>query len=380
MSKRVAILTGGGDVPGLNMCLKSLVYRVIDLGFEPIGVRKGWEGLIDYNPYDPTTYSEHFIELTKNMVRPIDRTPGSFLHSSRIEPSHYPGKMVPDFLRTDKADVQDLTEHILDAFQRLGYRALITIGDDDMLRYAAHLSQAGLPVIAIPKTIHNNILGTDYTLGFSTGLARGVSFIHELRALAGSREQIIVVETFAAQSGYSTLLIAFLAGVDRVVIPEIPYDPEMLAFLVAQDKHQTPANYAVVLVCDGSTIKADKQSKYNDVLTSGGNRLGSGMIAARLLSHITGEETVYQPLTYLLRTGPPDGQDLLGAANFALTAARLLKDERYGRMAAFIQNEMWTDVDLNLAGSGVKTVDIESWYDAVDYKPELSMIWSVENG
>lgn len=380
MSKRVAILTGGGDVPGLNMCLKSLVYRVIDLGFEPIGVRKGWEGLIDYNPHDPTTYSEHFIELTKNMVRPIDRTPGSFLHSSRIEPSHYPGKMVPDFLRTDKADVQDLTEHILDVFQRLGYRALITIGDDDMLRYAAHLSQAGLPVIAIPKTIHNNILGTDYTLGFSTGLARGVSFIHELRALAGSREQIIVVETFAAQSGYSTLLIAFLAGVDRVVIPEIPYDPEMLAFLVAQDKHQTPANYAVVLVCDGSTIKADKQSKYNDVLTSGGNRLGSGMIAARLLSHITGEETVYQPLTYLLRTGPPDGQDLLGAANFALTAARLLKDERYGRMAAFIQNEMWTDVDLNLAGSGVKTVDIESWYDAVDYKPELSMIWSVENG
>lgn len=380
MSKRVAILTGGGDVPGLNMCLKSLVYRVIDLGFEPIGVRKGWEGLIEYNPHDPTTYSEHFIELTKNMVRPIDRTPGSFLHSSRMEPSHYPRKMVPEFLRTDNAEVQDLTGHIQEAVETLGYRALITIGDDDMLRYAAHLSQAGVPIIAIPKTIHNNILGTDYTLGFSTGMARGVSFIHELRALAGSREQIIVVETFAAQSGYSTLLIAFLAGVDRVIIPEIPYDPEMLAFLVVQDKHQTPANYAVVLVCDGSTIKEDKVNKYKDVLKSGENRLGSGMIAARLLSHITGEETVYQPLTYLLRTGPPDGQDLLGAANFALTAARLLKEEKYGRMTAFIQNEMWTDVDLNLAASGVKTVDIKTWYDADDYKPELSMIWSAENG
>jgi 6-phosphofructokinase len=380
MSKRVAILTGGGDVPGLNMCLKSLIYRVIDLGYEPIGVRKGWEGLIDYNPHDPTTYSEHFIELTKNMVRPIDRTPGSFLHSSRLEPSHYPRKMVPEFLRKGNAEVQDLTEHIQDAVQRLGYQALITIGDDDMLRYAAHLSQAGVPVIAIPKTIHNNILGTDYTLGFSTGLARGVSFIHELRALAGSREQIIVVETFAAKSGYSTLLMAFLAGVDRVIIPEIPYDPEMLAFLVVQDKRQTPANYAVVLVCDGSTIIEEKLGKYKGLLKSGENHLGSGMLITRLLTHITGEETVYQPLTYLLRTGPPDGQDLLGAANFALTAARLLSEEKYGRMTAFTQKEMWTDVDLNLAGAGVKTVDIPTWYDAVDYKPELSMIWSAENG
>ncbi|MCK5315178.1 MAG: 6-phosphofructokinase [Anaerolineales bacterium] len=380
MTKRVAILTGGGDVPGLNMCLKSLVYRVIDMGYEPIGVRKGWEGLINYNPHDPSTYSEHFIELTKNMVRPIDRSPGSFLHSSRLEPRQYPQKLVPEFLREGGAETQDLTGHIQDVVARLGYRALIAIGDDDMLRYAAHLSQAGVPVIGIPKTIHNNIPGTDYTLGFSTGLARGVAFIHELRALAGSREQIIVVETFAAESGYSTLLMAFLAGVDRVIIPEVPYDPEMLAFLTVQDKSQTPANYAVVLVCDGSKVKEDKLSKYKRQLKLGENHLGSGMIATRLLSHITGEETVYQPLTYLLRTGPPDGQDLLGAANFALTAARLLGEGKYGRMTAFIQKEMWTDVDLNLAATGVKTVDIEAWYDADDYKPELSMIWSAENG
>ena len=380
MTKRVAILTGGGDVPGLNMCLKSLVYRVIDMGYEPIGVRKGWEGLIDYNPHDPSTYSEHFIELTKNMVRPIDRSPGSFLHSSRLEPSQYPKKLVPEFLREGGAETQDLTGHIQDVVERLGYRALIAIGDDDMLRYAAHLSQAGVPVIGIPKTIHNNIPGTDYTLGFSTGLARGVAFIHELRALAGSREQIIVVETFAAESGYSTLLMAFLAGVDRVIIPEVPYDPEMLAFLTVQDKSQTPANYAVVLVCDGSKVKEDKLSKYKQQLKLGENHLGSGMIATRLLSHITGEESVYQPLSYLLRTGPPDGQDLLGAANFALTAARLLGEGKFGRMTAFIQKEMWTDVDLNLAATGVKTVDIEAWYDADDYKPELSMIWSAESG
>ena len=150
-SKRVAILTGGGDVPGLNMCLKSLVYRVIDEGFEPIGVRKGWEGLINYNYQDPTTYGDNFIELTKNMVRPIDRTPGSFLHSSRINPLAAPNRMVPDFLRQPEAETQDLTEHIKEVVQRLGYRALIVIGGDDTLDYAAHLSQQGVPIIAIPK-------------------------------------------------------------------------------------------------------------------------------------------------------------------------------------------------------------------------------------
>ena len=392
MTKRVAILTGGGDVPGLNMCLKSLVYRLIDLGYEPIGVRKGWRGLMNYNPKDPSTYSEHFIELTKNMVRPIDRTPGSFLHSSRLDPRNTPSNLLPDFFKGSKKEPQDLTEHIKDVVKRLGYRGLIVIGDDDTLHYSAHLSKHGVPVIGIPKTIHNNIHGTDYTLGFSTGLARGVAFIHELRALAGSREEIIVIETFAAKSGYSTLLIAFLAGVDRVLIPEIPIDPDKLAKLVTQDKNENPANYAVILVCDGTLVTEKKAQKYADILSpvfpsakiKGDSYVtrslsGSGMVIAQLLSHLIGEDVFLQHLTYLLRTGSPDGQDLLGAANFAMIAARLLHDEKYGRMAAFIQNEMWTDVDLNLAIEGVKTVDVEAWYEKENYKPKLSLIWSIEN-
>jgi 6-phosphofructokinase len=396
MSKRVAILTGGGDVPGLNMCLKSLVYRLIDLGYEPIGVRKGWEGLINYNPNDPTTYSENFIELTKNMVRPIDRTPGSFLHSSRVDPRQIPAKMIPDFLRQGNADTQDTTLHIKDVFQRLGYRALIAIGDDDTLHFAAFLHQQGVPIIAIPKTIHNNIHGTDYTLGFSTGLARGVAFIHELRALAGSREQTVVVETFAAKSGYSTLLMAFLAGVDRVLIPEVPFNADKLASLIKQDKHETPANYAVVLVCDGARLEAEQEKKYAGFLASlAGKELtiktskpdatlydgavSSGLLTSRLLSYITGEEALHQPLTYLLRTGSPDGQDLLGAANFAISATNLLHAGTYGRMTAFVQDKMWTDVDLNLAIEGVRTVEIEKWYDVNHYKPELSLIWSIDH-
>jgi ATP-dependent phosphofructokinase / diphosphate-dependent phosphofructokinase len=406
-SKRVGILTGGGDVPGLNMCLKSLVYRLIDVGFEPIGVRKGWEGLIHYNPADPSSYSEYFIELTKNMVRPIDRTPGSFLHSSRLDPRQTPQNMVPEYMRTTSNGPLDLSDHIKHVTERLGYRALIVIGDDDTLHFAGYLSQMGVPIIAIPKTIHNNINGTDYTLGFSTGLARGVSFIHELRALAGSREQLVVVETFAAKSGYSTLLMALLAGVDRVLIPEVPYDPDMLAFLAIQDKHQTPANYAVLLVCNGTQPMQEKAQKYADLLSpgspaelsqtaehekavvhrrvvlsqellSGYGLAGSGMIAAQLLAHITGEEVFLQSLTYLLRTGSPDGQDLLGAANFALTAVRLLEEGKFGRMTAFVQNKMWTDVDLYQATQGTKKVDLNAWYDAQDYKPKLELIWSVE--
>lgn len=389
MIKRVAILTGGGDVPGLNMCLKSLVYSLIDAGYETIGVRKGWEGLIQYNPHDPSTYSDSFIELTKNMVRPIDRTPGSFLHSSRMEPRHVPRLQVPEFLRQPKGDIQDLTGHIKDVIERLGYVGLIVVGDDDMLQYAAYLSSQGVPIIGIPKTIHNNIKGTDYTLGFSTGMARGVSFIHELRALAGSREQLFMVETFAAKSGYSTLLMAFLAGVDRVLIPEAPYDPERLAYLVMQDKKQTPANYAVVLACDGSSVREDKIDQYAHVIASDVGKefmlgkvppdhklVGSGMIAAQLLSHISGENVFLQPLTYLLRTGSPDGQDLLGAANFAIIASRLLQEGRFGRMTAFVQNKMWTDVDLNLTTTGLKMVDVEAWYDEREYKPKLSVIWS----
>jgi len=406
-TKRIAILTGGGDVPGLNMCLKCLVYRTIDLGFEPIGIRKGWEGLINYDPNNPSTYSENFIELTKNMVRPIDRTPGSFLHSSRLDPRQTPRHKVPDFLLNLKKDTQDLTDHIRTVVERLGYQSIIVIGDDDTLQYSAYLSQMGVPVVAIPKTIHNNIHGTDYTLGFSTGLARGVAFIHELRALAGSREQTVVVETFTPKSGYSALLMAFLSGVDRVLIPEVRYDPEKLARLVTQDKHQTPANYAVVLVCDGSLPTSEMMEKYAHLISTNGeietamdsdvNRsseakqtagehalvgkklVGSGMIAARLLSFITGEEVFLQSLTYLLRTGSPDGQDLLGGMNFATAAARLVAEGKYGRMTAFVKNQMWTDVDLKIALEGTKKVDIDNWYDVDDYEPKLSLIWATED-
>jgi ATP-dependent phosphofructokinase / diphosphate-dependent phosphofructokinase len=409
-SKRVAILVGGGDVPGLNVCLKSLVYRTLDEGFEPVGVRKGWEGFIRYNHQDPTTFGEHFTELTKPMVRAIDRTPGSFLHASRVDPLNVPRRLVPEFLQTPGVETQDLTDHIKDVFERLDFYALIALGDDNMLKHAAHLSRVGVPVIGIPKTIHNNIYGTDYTIGFSTGLARGVAFIHELRALAGSREQIVVVETFGVQSGLSSLMTAFLAGADRAIIPEVPYDPERLAYLTMRDKSITPGNYAVVTVSDGSRMVPEKLLQYtphlsprsksevlklltedkakeakakeefvlDEVVETGSSLAGSGMVAAELLQHLTGEEVFLQPLTYLLRTGSPDGQDLLGATNFAILAARLLKEGKFGRMTAYQHRYNLTDVDLEIVTQGVNGVNVEEMYDLDNYRPKVNLIWAAQ--
>jgi 6-phosphofructokinase 1 len=373
-------------------------------------VRKGWEGLINYNYHDPTTYGDHFIELSKQVVRPIDRTPGSYLHASRVNPLKTPRRVVPEFLRQANVETQDLTDHIKDVVHRLGFQALLVLGDDDMLRYAAHLSRAGVPIIAIPKTVHNNIFGTDYTIGFSTGLARAVAFIHELRALAGSREQIVVIETFGVQSGLSSLMTAFLAGVDRAIIPEVPYDPERLAYLTMRDKSVTPGNYAVVTVSDGSRIVPEKLMKYtpqlsprsksevlklltedkakeikakeefilDEVVETGSSLAGSGMVAAELLQHLSGEEVFLQPLTYLLRTGSPDGQDLLGATNFAILATRLLKEGKFGRMTAYQQRYNLTDVDLQIVTQGINKVDVDEMYDVDNYRPKVNLIWAAQ--
>jgi 6-phosphofructokinase 1 len=419
MSKRVAILVGGGDVPGLNVCLKSLVYRLSDAGFEVIGVRKGWEGLINYNLHDPTTYSDHFVELTKARVRAIDRHPGSFLHASRLNPQKVYYPQIPTFLRQEGVQVQDLTKHLIEVIERLKFHALVTIGDDDMLLYAAHLSQLGVPIVAIPATIHNNIYGTDYTIGFSTGLAKGVSYIHELRALAGSREQILVVETYGVGSGLSSLMVSFLAGVDRAIIPEVPYDPVKLAAYLKEDKRSNPGNYAIVTVSDCSSVIPEKLEPYHNYLSSSaqtsikqqlaygvmppspphvpllptlrrqeqifnGNHLtettvsltGSGVIAAELLQLILKEEVFMQSLTYLLRTGPPDGQDLLGASNFAILAARLVRDGHFGRMTSYERRYNITDIPLSTVTQGVNAVNVNQMYDIDNYKAKVDLIWA----
>ncbi|MBI5563770.1 MAG: 6-phosphofructokinase, partial [Chloroflexi bacterium] len=217
MTKRIGILTGGGDAPGQNVCLKALVHNATDHGFDVVGIRQGWSGLLNYDPDNADTHSGQIIILSQSRVRDIDRQPGSFLHASRLNPAAVRPQTVPYFLRSQLRGDEpiDLTAHIKRVIEKIGLSALIVLGDQAVLSYAARLSREGVPVIGIPKTVHNTVNGSDYSLGFSTALGRGVHFVHEVRAMAGSREEVAVIEILGRESGLTTMLISLLAGVDR---------------------------------------------------------------------------------------------------------------------------------------------------------------------
>ncbi|MBZ0278269.1 MAG: 6-phosphofructokinase, partial [Anaerolineae bacterium] len=256
---RIAVLTGGGDVPGLNPAIKAIVNRAIDNGYEVYGIRRGWAGLLEYH-LDGTMEDNNrlVIPLNRETVRRIDRSGGTFLHTSRTNPGRVKAKSVPsnvaadDYVPTANADTVDCTRHVLKVIEQLGIKCLIPIGGDDTLSYGERLHHEGIRVIAIPKTMDNDVYGTDYCIGFSTAVTRSVEFIHNLRTSAGSHERIAVVELFGRNSGETSLVAAYLAGVDRALISEVPFDINRLAKLVMDDKHTNPSNYAMVTVSEGA--------------------------------------------------------------------------------------------------------------------------------
>src|SRR4051794_12667724 len=251
---RIGILTGGGDVPGLNPCIKAAVNRVAGEGHEVVGLRRGWAALLEYDPDRPETASEWFEPLGPSSVRTIDRTGGTVLHTSRTNPGRVAAKDVPKFLagRKNGDGPYDFTDHALRVLESQGIDTLIPIGGDDTLSYGLRLHDEGVRVIAIPKTMDNDVHGTDYCIGFSTAVTRGVQFIHNLRTSTGSHERIAVVELFGRYSGETSLITAYLAGVDRALISEVPFDIGRLADLVMEDKRANPSNYAVVTVSEGA--------------------------------------------------------------------------------------------------------------------------------
>src|SRR3954464_6092993 len=236
---RIGILTGGGDVPGLNPCIKAVVNRVVHEGHEVIGLKRGWAALLEYDPEDDASRDEFFLPLDANAVRTIDRTGGTFLHTSRTNPSRVRASGVPPHLahRIDGEGPFDFTDHALRVIESLGIDVLIPIGGDDTLSYALRMHDEGVPVIAIPKTMDNDVHGTDYCIGFSTAVSRSVAIINQLRSSAGSHERIAIIELFGRNCGETSLLASYLAGADRAIIPEVPFDPQRLAELVARDKH-----------------------------------------------------------------------------------------------------------------------------------------------
>lgn len=411
MAKRIGIITVGGDAPGQNVCLKSLVYSASDVGYEVIGIRKGWEGLLEYNPEDSSTHGQNVMSLTKMRVRDIDRMTGSFLHSSRLVPNALSPEAVPSFLRPagDGNRVIDLTTHLKRVIAKLQLDVLIVLGDRAGLNYAASLSREGVPVIGIPKTVHNNVSGSDYALGFSTALGRGVHFIHEIRAMAGSREEIAVVELLGRNTGLTTMLISFLAGADRAIIPEIAFNPEKLAALLMNDKQTNPNNYAILALGESATVEPECAAKYlpelsrlansrtlaeainlggqerveSQILSDiagrrevGAHVIGSGAVVTEILENLTGQRLLFQPLSYLIRTGEPDGQDLLGAMNFATRAINLFVEGKTGRLVAYRQRENYVDCPLEVVTQPVTNIRLADFYDPEEYCTKVGILWA----
>jgi 6-phosphofructokinase 1 len=295
------------------------------------------------------------------------------LHTSRTNPSKVSPADTPDFLADQiKGDEpQDFTPHVLGVIEKLGIDALIPIGGDDTLSYALRLDSEGVPVVAIPKTMDNDVNGTDYCIGFSTAVTRSVYFIHNLRTSTGSHERIAVVELFGRYSGETSLVAAYLSGVDRAIISEVPFSPEKLADLLVRDKKSNPSNYAMMTISEGATIEGGEMVLRGKEDAYGHKKLGGiGAITGDLIKEITGEEIIYQQVAYLMRSGSPDSLDLMVGFNYATMAADLIMNARYGRMVA-LRSGIYTNVPIGVIGKGAKRVDVGALYDVASYRPKL---------
>ena len=371
---RIGILTGGGDVPGLNPCIKSVVNRVIDDGHEVVGIRRGWGGLLECQPDDPESVALHTRPLDRQAVRTIDRTGGTFLHTSRTNPSRVKAADVPGFLAPQQPEGDgpfDFTDHVLNVLDALRIDALIPIGGDDTLSYALRLHEEGVPVVAIPKTMDNDVHGTDYCIGFSTAVTRSVQFIHNLRTSTGSHERLAVIELFGRYSGETCLISAYLAGVDRAVISEVPFDVDRLAAMLIDDKRHNPSNYAMVTISEGATMEGGELQLSGEADAFGHRKLGGiAQITGDLLRRRTGEGIIVQQLGYLMRSGSPDSLDLMVATNYAVMAADLAVEGEKGRMVA-LRSGTYTNVPISATSEGARRVDVDALYDAEAYRPKV---------
>lgn len=376
---KIGILTGGGDVPGLNPCIKAVVERAAAAGHQVVGVRRGWGGLLEFNREETGSFDKNFIPLDTQLVRTIDRTGGTFLHTSRTNPGRVRPAAVPDFLRdpehpeAEEEDPRprDFTPHVLQNLEHLGIDTLIPIGGDDTLSYGERLHSEGFPVVAIPKTMDNDVYGTDYCIGFSTAVTRSVRLIHQLRTSTGSHERIAVIELFGRNSGETSLISSYLAAVDRAIISEVPFDPERLADLVMRDKAKNPSNYAMVTISEGAHMQGGKVVEYGEADAYGHKKLGGiGEITGEALKTLTGENIIYQRLAYLMRSGAPDALDLMVAVNYANMAMDLIDDSVSGRMVA-LRDGTYTHIPMSTVTSGVKRVDVDELYDVDQYRPKV---------
>jgi len=375
--KTIAILTGGGDVPGLNPCIKQLVVRATQLGIKVLGIRRGWAGLLDYTPDDPKATEASIQPLNTAIVRTIDRSGGTILHTSRTNPSSVAWKDAPPSLKEaypDASKKKDFTDHILHNLSRLDIDALIPIGGDDTLSFAMRLHKEGFPIIAIPKTMDNDVMGTDYCIGFSTAVTRSVNFIHALRTSSGSHERIAVVELFGRYCGETSLISGYLAGADRVIISEVPFEIGRLARFLAEDRMANPSRYAMMTISEGAVMQGGDMVLSGDEDAFGHRKLGGiGAHTAEAIKKLTGVNIIFQPLSYLMRSGSPDSLDLMVAMNYANLAIDLIDRGETGRMVALARG-CYTALDMDDLQGGAKRVDVDHLYDTQAYRPNIRKV------
>ncbi len=378
-NKTIGILTGGGDVPGLNAVIKSVVYGALaKQGYDVIGIRRGWAGLV-YPNLENGFDDEYFIRLDRDNTRTIDRTGGTFLHTSRTKPSRMTADRLPEHVRKKlgackeiEPGVFDMAPVVIENLQRLRVGHLLTIGGDDTLSYSSVLSsEHGFPVVAVPKTMDNDVRNTEYCIGFSTALTRAVDAVNRLRTTVGSHERIGIFRIFGRDAGFTALYTAYVTSV-RCCIPEAPFDLDNLIKLLVKDKEDNPSHYSLVILSEGATWKGHAIEEYGSADAYGHKKkVNIAEAFSDQLKNRTGEETVVYDLTYQLRSGDPDFLDKMIATTFATMAFEWIDSGGASRMMA-IQNGCYTDTPIPDPGLGARTVDLETMYNADRYRPNYS--------
>lgn len=371
---RIGILTGGGDVPGLNSVIKSVVYRSSELGFEVLGIRRGWEGLTHMArgaELDPT----YVRRLDRTNTRAIDRTGGTILHTSRTNPTKMKAKALPPALAAADAerfrkgeDLFDITPYVLENIASLGLDYIVAIGGDDTLSFARVLGDEGVPVVAVPKTMDNDVQGTEYCIGFSTAITRAKDAVNRQRTTLGSHERIGIFRIFGRDAGFSALYASYVTSA-RCLIPEFRYSIDHLCELLVADKRANPSQYAIAIVAEGAVWEGGTIQEVGEPDMFGHRHKQS--VAEILASEVkarTGEETVASELTYDLRSGEPDAIDQIVATTFANVAMDLIADGVSGRMVA-IRDGKYAHTTLPPKGLGPRTVDVATSYDVERYRP-----------
>ncbi len=379
MSKRtIGILTGGGDVPGLNPCMKAVVLSALENDYRVLGIRRGWAGLLLYNLDEPATFDYYIRNLGREDVRTIDRTGGTFLHTSRTNPQRVKPSAIPDFLKNskygkpvDEQGTMDYTDYVLEVLEHLGIDVLVTIGGDDTLSYTVRLDKEGVPVVAIPKTMDNDVFGTDYCIGFSTAVTRSVDFITNMRTSVGSHERIGIIELFGRNSGETSLIAAYLSYVDRAIITEVPFNIDKLCHFLMEDKRANPSNYAMMTISEGAIMEGGDVVESGEADAYGHRKLGGvGAIVAEEVKRRTGQDIMYQQLAYLMRSGAPDSLDRMVAMSFGHLAIQLINRGDTGKMVA-LHGGKYTTVPVSMVLAGKKRVDVAAYYDIENYRPKV---------